>query len=86
MIELLIPLTLTTLVSCVELDCELTGGLGKQYDYATTNDYGRWIGDLRLTARLGDDFYIACQHISGISTREPDGGLNFCTVGFRVEF
>lgn len=83
---ILIPITLTALASCVQLDCELTGGLGKQHDNAVTNEYGRWIGDLRLEVDLSEDFYLACQHVSGISTREPDGGLNFCTVGFRVAF
>lgn len=81
----LIPALAFIASTCLWTECELSGGLGAQYEYAITNDYGRMVGELRLQSEWGP-FYGACIHISGINTPEPDGGLNYCSTGFRVRF
>lgn len=81
----LIPAFTVVALSCLWTDCTAVGGLGMQYEEATTNDYERWVGEIRLQAET-NQFYAACTHVSGISTREPDGGLNYCSIGFIARF
>lgn len=81
----LFPALAFVAASCIWTDCTLVGGLGGQYEEVTTNDYQRWVGEIRLQADYGQ-FYTACTHVSGISTPEPDGGLNYCAAGFRATF
>lgn len=87
--------TLCVAASLILTGCsgaQLTGGLGVRdttyYDESLPQSVhlGRAVGELRIEQPIGENFYTACSHVSGINDEEGDGGLNYCSAGFRVDF
>lgn len=70
---------------------DLSGGMGVQAGYSyngknftdhydvRTNTYGAMVGKFELEVEL-NEVTVAFTHISGLSTREPDFGLNMISI------
>lgn len=70
----------------------LVGGVGVRdtthwdADIPASVTWGAGVGEVRIQAQYDENFYSACTHVSGLNDEEGDGGLNYCSTGFIVNF